>query len=80
MTTMMLNIGEYIINPQNIAYMEVWLGDDGLSKGTRIVYNAYAGAANVSDWAYVPLSIEIFGLTPINIMDYINNELDSING
>jgi len=65
-------IGEYVINPANIAYIEIWLGDDGLSKGSKIIFNSYAAAANSVDWGYEPLSVEISGINPIEIMDFVN--------
>lgn len=66
-------IGEYVVNPANIAYVEDWLGEDGLSKGSRIIFNSYAAAAGATDWAFEPLAIEIFGVSSIKIMDFINS-------
>lgn len=68
-------VGGYIINPANIAYIEDWLGPDGLSKGCRIVFNSYAAAATAIDFGYEALSIEIFGIEGIKLMDFLNMRL-----
>ena len=69
----LVHIGEYIINPDNIAYIETWKDIRGEPLGSRIVFTAYAAAANITDWNYDPLAAEIRGLTPVQIMDFINN-------
>jgi hypothetical protein len=68
------HVGEYIINPDNIAYMSIWTDKDGMSRGTSIHFNAYAAAATGADWAFEPLCIQIAGKTPVEIMDFINDE------
>ena len=68
------HIGEYIINPANIAYMEIWTDGDGMSKGTTVYFSAYAAAANESASAFEMPSIQIFGLAPTQVMDFINDE------
>lgn len=65
-------IGEYVINPASIAYMEIWTGEDGMSKGTTIYFNAYAAAANETASAFEMPSVQIFGLAPTQVMDFIN--------
>ena len=68
-------IGEYVINPANIAYMEIWLDKEGMSKGTRIVFNSYAAcASDLLGHGFEAMYVEIFGLNPIEIMDFINDE------
>lgn len=68
------HIGEYIINPDNIAYMQHLVAGDGRSLGTIIAFNAYAAAANETQSGFEPLSIQIMGKNPVEIMDFINNE------
>jgi hypothetical protein len=64
----------YIVNPANIVYMAIWQGKDGFSKGTTIVFNAYAAFANEQDSHFEPLSIQIMGKTPVEVMDFLNDE------
>ena len=71
--TKLKHIGEYIINPDSIAYMRIW--DDGVkSIGTEVCFNAYAAAANETQHGFEPLRIYIQGKTPVEIMDFINEE------
>jgi hypothetical protein len=71
--TKLKHIGEYIINPDNIAYMRIW--DDGMkSIGTELCFNAYASAANETPHVLELLRIYIQGKTPVEIMDFINEE------
>lgn len=72
--TKLRHIGEYIINPDSIAYMEHWVKGDGSSLGTIIRFNAYAAAANEMQSAFEPLYVQIMGKTPVEIMDFINDE------
>ena len=72
--TRLKHIGEYIINPANIAYMQHWTKGDGSSLGTIINFNAYAAAANETQSGFEPLSICIMGKTPVEVMDFINDE------
>ena len=72
--TKLKHIGEFIVNPANIAYMEIWVGKDGMSKGTTIYFNAYAAAANETASAFEMPCVQILGLAPTQIMDSINNE------
>ena len=67
------HIGEYIVNPANIAYMSI-LTEYGQSAGTIIHFNAYAAAANETNSCFEPLSLHIRDLTPVQIMDFINDE------
>lgn len=68
------HIGEYIINPDNIAYMKIATRGDGTSSGTYIYFNAYAACANEMQIAWEMPFIEIHGKTPVEIMDFINDE------
>ena len=72
--TELKHIGEFIVNPANIAYMRHWVGGDGRSLGTIIYFNAFAAAANESASAFEAMSIEVMGKTPVEIMEFINNE------
>ena len=72
--TKLKHIGEYIVNPASIAYLSILTGDDGLSTGTRIHFNAYAAAANDRQSAWEALSVDILGKTPVEVMDFINDE------
>ncbi len=73
--TKLKHVGEYIINPASIAYMKhIFAGDGGIF-GTHIVFNAYAAAASdVTGYGFEPLSIQIMGKTPVEIMDFLNDE------
>jgi hypothetical protein len=54
--------------------MRIW--DDGIkSIGTELCFNAYAAAATeAAGGVFEPLRIYIHGKTPVEIMDFINEE------
>lgn len=70
----LVHVNEYIINPDNIAYMAILTKGDGSSLGTTIYFTAYAAAANEMQSAFEPMFIQIIGKTPVEIMDFINDE------
>lgn len=71
----LLHINEYIVNPDSIAYLKHSVAGDGTSLGTYIYFNAYAAVCSVTgDTAWKMPFIEIRGMQPVQIMDFINNE------
>lgn len=71
--TKLHHIGQYVINPANIAYMEEWRSGSG-SLGTRLHFNAYAAAANETQSGFEALQLYIPDIQPLTIMEIINNE------
>ena len=68
------HIGGYVINPASIAYLSILTGPDGLPRGTRVHFNAYAGITGHLRSEWRGLSVDILGKTPVEVMDFINDE------
>lgn len=66
-------VGEYYVNLDNIAYLKKWNNGDE-DKGTIITYNCYAAAAMPSNWSFEPLQIFIYGITPTEVADFLNDK------
>ncbi|WP_020469669.1 hypothetical protein [Zavarzinella formosa] len=71
--TKLQHIGQYVINPANIAFMAEKRSYDG-NLGTRIHFNAYAACANEQDSHFEALHLDIPDIQPLTLMEIINNE------